>query len=62
MVGLMVLLQLSFTYVPAFQALFGTSGLGLTGWTWCLGTAVATCAIVEVDKKLRRHFAGRAQR
>ncbi|MOA64658.1 hypothetical protein D3C78_1907870 [compost metagenome] len=58
MVGLMVLLQLGFTYVPALQALFGTRGLGLDGWGWCLATAAATCAIVEVDKYLRRRVAG----
>ncbi|MNR50188.1 hypothetical protein D3C85_1696740 [compost metagenome] len=57
-----MLLQLGFTYVPAFQALFGTSGLGLLGWSWCLGTAVVTCAVVEVDKQLRRHFVGKERR
>ncbi|MNG40789.1 hypothetical protein D3C84_1295600 [compost metagenome] len=54
MVGLMVLLQLGFTYLPALQTLFGTSGLSLVGWSWCLVTAVATCAVVEVDKIVRR--------
>ncbi|MGQ7814327.1 cation-transporting P-type ATPase [Metapseudomonas furukawaii] len=62
MVGLMVLLQLAFTYLPAFQALFGTRGLDGLGWAWCLGTAVATCAIVEMDKWLRQRLARRASR
>ncbi|MNG22124.1 hypothetical protein D3C84_1065760 [compost metagenome] len=53
----MVLLQLGFTYLPAFQSLFGTAGLGLAGWSWCLATAVATCGVVEVDKWLRHCIA-----
>ncbi|QEY62478.1 cation-transporting P-type ATPase [Metapseudomonas lalkuanensis] len=57
MVGLMVLLQLGFTYVPALQSLFGTRGLSLEGWGWCLATAVATCAVAEADKWLRHYIA-----
>jgi hypothetical protein len=59
MVGLMVLLQLGFTYVPALQSLFGTRGLDLEGWGWCLGTAAATCAVAELDKYVRSRMAGR---
>ncbi|MBT8764859.1 cation-transporting P-type ATPase [Metapseudomonas boanensis] len=59
MVALMVVLQLAFTYVPAFQTLFGTADQSVLGWGWCLATAVATCAVVEVDKLWRRHLARR---
>ncbi|WP_271407935.1 cation-transporting P-type ATPase [Pseudomonas sp. Q1-7] len=59
MVGLMVLLQLGFTYLPALQTLFGTAGLGPLGWTWCLATAASTCAVVEIDKWARRRARNR---
>lgn len=64
-VGVLVLLQLAFTYAPPMQALFGTVGLAWTEWLAILGAGFAILLAVEADKAMarrrrRRRHAARA--
>lgn len=51
--GLMLILQLAFTYVPVFNEVFQTAPIGLTDWAWILGVAAVCSATVEAAKWLR---------
>ncbi len=53
-VGLMLLLQGLFTYLPAMQSVFGTTALGLADWAWVLAAAAAISAAAGVEKWLRK--------
>jgi cation-transporting ATPase F len=53
-VGLMIALQMLYTYVPGMNRLFGSAPLGLSYWAWILGTALGIHVIVEVEKAIRR--------
>ncbi|CAN5888664.1 cation-transporting P-type ATPase [soil metagenome] len=64
-VGILVLLQLAFTYLPLMQTWFGTAGLGPLDWLWCLLLGAVVFSIVEVEKafgrrRLARHRSTRA--
>ena len=56
MVLLLVGLQLAFSHWSALQGLFATADLPLRAWGWCLGVAVSTCALVELEKWLLRRW------
>ncbi|MFN3450316.1 MAG: cation transporting ATPase C-terminal domain-containing protein, partial [Roseococcus sp.] len=49
-VGLVVLLQLAFTYAPPFQALFRTAPMGLLDWAMVLGAMGGFWAAMEAVK------------
>jgi len=53
-VGLMIVLQLLFTYLPAMQAAFGSQGLDTVEWLLIVGGASVTYAVIELEKWLRR--------
>ncbi|WP_137887235.1 HAD-IC family P-type ATPase [Pseudomonas sp. 2FE] len=49
----MLVLQLAFTYMPAFNRVFQTAPIGIQEW-WAMGAFAATCAlIVEAEKYWR---------
>ena len=52
-----VLLQLAFTYLPAFQLLFETRSVGITDGAVVLLAGVALFAVLEVEKHLLRRMA-----
>ena len=55
-VGLLVVMQLAFTYLPAAQVVFGTAGLPLHYW-WMVGAfGVLVFALVEIEKAVTRHL------
>jgi magnesium-transporting ATPase (P-type) len=54
-VGLMVLLQLAFTYAPPLQAVFDTVPLGGTSWLVLAGLGVLVFLAVEMEKAFWRH-------
>lgn len=54
-IGLLVLFQLLFTYLPAMQALFGTAGLQSGAWIRIGAFGVALLLLVELEKWLFRH-------
>ena len=57
-IGLMLVLQLGVTYIPFFNAVFGTVPLGLTDWLWPLLLGFVVFAVVEGEKYLMRRWKG----
>lgn len=58
--GLIVVLQLLFTYWEPLQAVFGTAALDLDQWLLILACAVGVFAAIEVEKLLLRRLTGRS--
>jgi len=58
-VGLMVALQLLYTYLPGMNRLFGSAPISLLSWGWLIAAALAVHVIVEIEKGLRRRAARR---
>jgi len=50
MVAILVALQLGFTYLPAAQWVFGTTGLSIGHWLLILGMVVPLMLLVEAEK------------
>jgi magnesium-transporting ATPase (P-type) len=55
-VGVLILFQLLFTYLPVVQGLFGTAALGLSAWARIMTFGLAMFLIVEAEKQLMRRF------
>jgi len=55
-IGLVVLIQLAWTYLPFTQALFEAEGLGLLHWGLILGAGLGLFLAVELEKWLLRRF------
>ncbi len=55
-IGVLILFQIIFTYVPAFNYLFGTSGLEIEHWSWVALGGLIVFGIVEVEKKIQWSF------
>ncbi|AZU04139.1 HAD superfamily P-type ATPase [Glycocaulis alkaliphilus] len=64
-VGLVVLAQMAFTYLPFMNAIFGTAPVGLAGGALVLAAGVGLLVVVEAEKAiasaLARRRDGRAQ-
>ena len=56
-VGLMMALQLLYTYLPAMNRLFSTAPVSLESWGWVIGAGIAIHVIVESEKWVRRRTA-----
>jgi magnesium-transporting ATPase (P-type) len=61
-VGVLVPLQLAFTYLPVMQTLFGTAAIDLEAWGWVIGFGAALFALVELEKAWLRWRRARASR
>lgn len=55
-IGICVVLQLLFTYVPVMNTLFGTEPLDLNAWLHCIAIGVAVFVLVEIEKAVRRNW------
>ncbi len=55
-VGLMLALQLLYTYLPGMNTLFGAAPLSLTAWAWIVSAALGVHVIVEIEKAIRRRM------
>lgn len=53
--GVLIVLQLAFTYAPPLQQVFATEGLDWASWTVIIGLGVAKFLAVEVEKAFWRH-------
>ena len=53
--GILIALQLAFTYAPPMQQIFHTAALGWASWTVILGLGVAKFLAVEAEKAFWRH-------
>jgi len=58
-IGVIVLLQLSWTYLPFMQLIFASESLRLGHWGVILAASLAIFLIVELEKRLLRAFAPR---
>ncbi|WP_018865311.1 cation-transporting P-type ATPase [Thioalkalivibrio sp. ARh3] len=58
-IGVLVLLQLAFTYVPVMHALFGTTTIDLADWLRILAFGLAVFVIVELEKLVVRQVLAR---
>ena len=55
-IGIIVVLQLLFTYLPPMQTLFGTTGLTGTTWLMILSVSLPLLFIVELEKFVIRRW------
>lgn len=55
-VGLMVLLQLLFTYLPVMNTAFGSQPIGLREWGIIVSASLVVYIIIEVEKYARRRI------
>jgi Ca2+-transporting ATPase len=53
-VGLMVLLQLVFTYLPAMHTAFGSQAIGWREWGLILGASLIVYIVIEIEKWVRK--------
>ena len=56
-IGVVIVLQLGFTYTPPLQLLFDSTGLEPTTWLSIIATAFALLLVVEAEKWVRRNIA-----
>jgi magnesium-transporting ATPase (P-type) len=57
-IGMLVICQALFTYLPAMQAVMHTEGLDFPSWLRILGFGAGVLLIVEIEKAFRRRFRG----
>ncbi|TFH86779.1 HAD family hydrolase [Billgrantia azerbaijanica] len=63
-IGLVLALQLAWTYLPVMQLIFGASALGIGHWLAILSASVAIYLVVELEKwvlRQRAHPRGRTR-
>ncbi|MBD3896276.1 cation-transporting P-type ATPase [Halomonas sp. ML-15] len=53
-IGLVMLLQLAWTYLPFMQMIFGSAALGLNHWLMIVAASIALFLIVELEKWVLR--------
>ena len=53
-IGVLLVCQAGFTYLPALQTLFGSTAIGLAAWLRILGFGVAVLLLVEAEKAFVR--------
>jgi len=59
-VGILVVLQLSFTYLPIMNTWFGTAPITALDWLWCILLGMAVFSVVEAEKWFGRRRLRRA--
>ena len=55
----MIILQISFTYIPTMNIVFQTSPIDSEAWIRIIALAIISYIILEVDKWVRRVFGER---
>jgi hypothetical protein len=53
-IGVLIVLQMGFTYLPLFQTLFGTIGIGWLDWLLIVWVSSSVLFLVELEKMLFR--------
>lgn len=56
-IAAVVILQLSFTYAPPPQAVFGNEAVPIWGWPWLLAAGLAFFLVVEAERLVIRSSA-----
>jgi magnesium-transporting ATPase (P-type) len=59
-IGVLVLLQMAFTYLPLMQTWFGTAAMRPLDWLYCLALGAGVFCIVEAEKAVGRCRIARA--
>jgi magnesium-transporting ATPase (P-type) len=59
--GLMILLQILFTYTPWMNKVFHSAPIGLTDWGIIIGIAVGVYGIIGLEKWIRLHILKKAR-
>ena len=57
-IGILLAVQMAFTYMPVFQSLFATTALGLVDWAIIVAVAATVFILVEIEKTLLRGYLG----
>ncbi|WP_322494817.1 cation-transporting P-type ATPase [Chloroflexus sp.] len=60
-VGVMILLQLAFTYLPWMNQIMYSAPIGLDAWWRIVAVALIGYLLIELEKWLRRQYANRRQ-
>jgi cation-transporting P-type ATPase F len=55
-VGLMLALQMLYTYLPGMNRLFGTAPIPAYSWLWIIGVAFVIHVAIEIEKAIRRRL------
>lgn len=55
-IGLLLLIQLGFTYFGPMQTLFATTDMGLDAWLRVIVVASSVLVLVEIEKTLLRKY------
>lgn len=58
-IGVLLVLQVLFTYAPFMNVLFYTVPLGLTEWTYIIGSGLVVFLLVEIEKWIYRGWFGK---
>jgi cation-transporting ATPase F len=58
-IGVMILLQLGFTYLPWMNQILNSAPISLEAWGRILSIAVVGYGLIELEKWLRRQYAGK---
>ncbi len=61
-IGVIIVLQMAFTYAPPMQLLFGTEGLSLSAWGKLILAGAAVFLLVELEKFVVRRYSGSPDR
>jgi magnesium-transporting ATPase (P-type) len=60
-IGVLVVLQLAFTYLGIAHTLLGTAAIPVTDWLWILAAGLAVFLLVEMEKGIMRWREGRTR-
>jgi potassium/sodium efflux P-type ATPase len=60
-IGLLVVFQLAFTYLPVMNLWFGTAPITPLDWLWCAVLGAGVFSVVEVEKRIGRRRLRREQ-
>ncbi|MBC8124468.1 MAG: HAD-IC family P-type ATPase, partial [Candidatus Kapabacteria bacterium] len=55
-IALMLVLQMAFTYVPAFNKIFHSKPVGLSSWAVIFCGGLVLYVLVEIEKRIRNHY------
>lgn len=58
-IGLLIVFQIAFTYLPPLQVLFGTAPIDAIQWLWIIGVSSSVLFLVEIEKFFVRRLEAR---
>jgi len=61
-IGLLILMQLGFTYLGPMQTLFDTTAMSIDAWLRTIMVASSVLILVEIEKMLLRKYTNLEQR